>query len=551
MISMIVVGTLGVVMASSFTGSAVTRSTAVPTKIDLSQTVYFPEIGDQGELNSCASWATTYYQFTYEANKHNAIVTTPENTYSPAWTYNFVNNGGNNYASHKLNYNVLARQGALRMEDCPYDRTEDGYDYSWSTDIDAMIEALATRIEEYSDVYNVCSVATTATNKIDSPSDELLTQVKYLLGVENKVLTVAVDFSGETTTGMSNWVTKKTVNDEWAVCLASEDLVGHVLTVVGYDDTIECDINGDGRIEDSERGAFKLANSWGDEWANNGFIWVMYDALNIESANSSSGWDDAYTNRTRIFDPTFAEKNSFTQIEVVSHEVNLVGLMTYATSYRYNSRVFTGRSANSTFSNSYEAGGWTGNTSLPYPFQGTMVVDYGTLDDDIENYLSGYNWFIRVNNTSTKSLMANISYKIVDSEGVVVKDFGTIAPNIPKEESAESYATLNLQYADVDYDGAVTSSDTTLIMNYIVKNVTPSNLQKILSDYNHDGVIDVYDITAINNSLNAAEAAEFAAFLTEEYNRLASTPQTASAEQTQAYAELVTQLYELCVLNAA
>ena len=46
----------------------------LPTYCDLSETSYFPQIGSQIG-GSCASWSTTYYQFTYEANKLNNVNT--------------------------------------------------------------------------------------------------------------------------------------------------------------------------------------------------------------------------------------------------------------------------------------------------------------------------------------------------------------------------------------------------------------------------------------------------------------------------------------------
>lgn len=52
---------------------------ALPSRCDLSTSKYFPPIGDQGNIGSCVSWATTYYQFTYMANKLNDIETTSSN----------------------------------------------------------------------------------------------------------------------------------------------------------------------------------------------------------------------------------------------------------------------------------------------------------------------------------------------------------------------------------------------------------------------------------------------------------------------------------------
>jgi len=67
---------------------------ALPVSIDNSQSPAFPPIGNQGGLDSCVPWATTYYQFTYETNlalgrtasggDHTVI-------FSPKWTYNMIN----------------------------------------------------------------------------------------------------------------------------------------------------------------------------------------------------------------------------------------------------------------------------------------------------------------------------------------------------------------------------------------------------------------------------------------------------------------------------
>lgn len=80
----------------------------------------------------------------------------------------------------------------------------------------------------------------------------------------------------------------------------------HALTVVGYNDNIAVDINQDGQIEDNERGALKLANSWGADDNNNGFFWLSYDALNKVSKVSENTKDtsknDFINNRKPFFD---------------------------------------------------------------------------------------------------------------------------------------------------------------------------------------------------------------------------------------------------------
>src|ERR1019366_9519523 len=65
---------------------------------------------------------------------------------------------------------------------------------------------------------------------------------------------------------------------------------GHAMTIVGYNDDLWVDINGNGKVDPGEKGAFKIVNSWGNaEWPQGsgnttGFAWISYDALKAHSA---------------------------------------------------------------------------------------------------------------------------------------------------------------------------------------------------------------------------------------------------------------------------
>jgi hypothetical protein len=88
---------------------------------------------------------------------------------------------------------------------------------------------------------------------------------------------------------------------------AGETDVGpHAMTLVGYNDNIWIDVNGSGEEESGERGAFKIVNTWGESYANDGFCWVAYDALNtVSSVPSPTGVTPSPTpvgERQRIFD---------------------------------------------------------------------------------------------------------------------------------------------------------------------------------------------------------------------------------------------------------
>jgi hypothetical protein len=82
--------------------------------------------------------------------------------------------------------------------------------------------------------------------------------------------------------------------------------VGHALTVVGYNDSIRIDRNGDGEytntvdingdhvvdLNDYEKGALIVANTWGKSWGDNGFAYVPYHLL------GRYGWEGGFWNKS-------------------------------------------------------------------------------------------------------------------------------------------------------------------------------------------------------------------------------------------------------------
>lgn len=60
----------------------------------------------------------------------------------------------------------------------------------------------------------------------------------------------------------------------------------HVLTIVGYNDSIRFDVNNNNIIENNEKGAFKVANSWGLDWPDDqdsGYCYILYSLFNDTS----------------------------------------------------------------------------------------------------------------------------------------------------------------------------------------------------------------------------------------------------------------------------
>lgn len=245
----------------------------LPSSVDNSKLPSFPPIGDQGDLNSCVAWASTYYQASHEMGLlhgwNNKI--SYEHVLSPKWTYNLINGGKNLGSSPVLAYQLLGSSGAPSILDFPYDQNYESQDL----DSEHWISAIFNRM-------GACSLIPGLGSNLEPQN---LIAIKQALN-NGHVLTLA--------SFIDSWVFTRIKKDpqrdssshvgEYAVSYMNGTLGGHLMTVVGYDDDLWIDINGNGEVDFGERGAFLIANSWGENWGNKGFIWIPYDAFLKNSA---------------------------------------------------------------------------------------------------------------------------------------------------------------------------------------------------------------------------------------------------------------------------
>jgi PKD repeat protein len=231
---------------------------AAVTQYDFSTSPYFPQVGNQGRQGSCAAWAMTYYAFGYrEAIKNNwneAHNGNPAQLLSPAWTYNKACGGVDETGSSTYsNAKILQSWGATTLDKMPYNGGNpinplDHGDYtSWGSQL-AWEEAPLHRAVCNEDVdfihYNSGSVDV----------------VKDLVST-NYPVTFSID-SNEIWGDLNHIISA----NEY-----SSTITNHAQTIVGFNDAI---------TEDGETGAFRVVNSWGTGWGDNGFYWLTYDAFN-------------------------------------------------------------------------------------------------------------------------------------------------------------------------------------------------------------------------------------------------------------------------------
>ncbi len=245
----------------------------LPVSVDNSLLRHFPPIRSQGSLGACVAFATTYTQLSHmTAFQRNLDIRSPSdntNKYSPKWTYNLVNGGTDSGSSFTGSYALIEKHGAATWAEFPYDSSYLG----WCLDPGAWKNALGARTKAIQYVYDV-------------DTDIGLDLVKELL-TDGYVVVFG--------TYITSWVfgtvrdDASTSDDDAAVGKAIaywlDGVQGsHAMTIVGYNDAIWTDINSNGVVDAGEKGAFRIANSWGSGWREGGFTWLAYDALRYPSA---------------------------------------------------------------------------------------------------------------------------------------------------------------------------------------------------------------------------------------------------------------------------
>ena len=214
----------------------------LPASADLSE--WFPAVGAQGEQGSCVAWATTYYMRSYYENRQNTS-TAKQTPLSPAFVYNQLKKQD---ASCKSGLNIGRALEFLKLKGAPPLRS---FPYSQNNCLalpDQAVESVATQ-------FKIESWRRLTKGNLDDVKGEIARDRPVVIGMI--VSEKFKDFRGK-----SNF-------DE----LISESATrgGHAMTVVGYDDA---------------RQAFRLVNSWGQQWGDRGFAWISYESFNSNVVES-------------------------------------------------------------------------------------------------------------------------------------------------------------------------------------------------------------------------------------------------------------------------
>ena len=249
--------------------------TQLPPYVYNGQDKYFPPIFNQ-DGGSCGSAAGVGYQFTHEINSYrDADASLPENQYPSHFTW-------------LMAYQTSTTEGMAKAIGIPnvptyggrtYSRlfgpqTHDDPDYGWMQGYDKW----------YSAMWNKSAYDFNLPPTNTPEGRQALKEWLYNHSGDETMHGGGVAGIGVAAYGTWAAIPSSAANQAAGVVgmkyvKAWGETFNHALTVCGYDDRIEFDLDGDGivgEVEEDEVGAWIIANSWGDGWENKGFIYCPY-----------------------------------------------------------------------------------------------------------------------------------------------------------------------------------------------------------------------------------------------------------------------------------
>jgi uncharacterized protein (TIGR02145 family) len=221
-----------------------------------------PIVRDQGEQTSCMAFAIGYYLQSYNQKIEFNHSYSKATQMSPSFLYNQGNKAINNILLNNCRTSgsefikmleILKNQGICNLNEMTY-MDADCSVYPSST---AISNAYENRILEY---YNLFHKNLLGNFNINEAQRISYTKANIYQGVP---VIIGYDFD-------SNWESQyddypSTSDVIYSNHSSNPDKYKHASLVVGYDDNV------------GVNGAFQIVNSYGIEWANDGYFWIDYD----------------------------------------------------------------------------------------------------------------------------------------------------------------------------------------------------------------------------------------------------------------------------------
>lgn len=285
------------VLTYGFAGSAVhlDRAKSLPSNIDNSQNPQFRPIFEHLGHN-CSHASGIAYVFTYEINRLRGLASDNEDTQYPyVYTADFLN-GGNESASLANYFDAWAIAQATGIPTATdFGGFTNGFPTRWMNGYEKYYNAMHNRVQ---DVFSIQII-----------SEEKLNELKQYLydHGDGSDMGGLVSFKIFCTGWQIREVPSGTPEEGRSIIVKFGNRSDHCMTIVGYNDSVRYDCNGDGMytndvdlnndgeitIQDWEIGAVLVANSWGTQrFGEEGFAYALYRALALPLADGGIQLDN-------------------------------------------------------------------------------------------------------------------------------------------------------------------------------------------------------------------------------------------------------------------
>ena len=265
-----------------------------PDHVNNAESVYFPPVFNQ-DGGSCGSASRIGYMFTYEMDawrRANASVAKNQYPTHFVWLLTNGNSGKDEFVQH-VGVPSAETYGGRTYSKLFGNQEETQNDFGWMTGYNKWYEAMFNRMLKPANFPE--STGTEAgrealKNWLWNHNGDQDFPTGGLAGIGVAAGTMTCGTIASTPTNDALGVSGKACVAKWGTG------VDHALTIVGYDDRIEFDLNGNGVYGEKaadERGAWIIVNSWGSAWASEGYVYCpyAYGGSNFnENGNFSNNW---------------------------------------------------------------------------------------------------------------------------------------------------------------------------------------------------------------------------------------------------------------------
>jgi len=252
----------------------------LPFAIDNSGKPWFRPLIAQVGLE-CGQASSIGVVFTYEINySRNVPGNLPENQYTTHFAYDFINGGSDAGVSFFETFEILKQAGNPTVAD--YGGMATGGPSRWMSGYDLYYNAMHNRLSE---AYSI---------RVNTP-EGLQTLKNWIYDHGNGSSAGGLGCFYAEFTHPPSVFPSGTPEEGKHVIYAWGNSANHAMSIVGYNDSVRWDYNGDGQytnnldintdgivdMRDWEIGGFKMANTYGSisGWGDNGFSYMMYKSV--------------------------------------------------------------------------------------------------------------------------------------------------------------------------------------------------------------------------------------------------------------------------------